>query len=256
MKALTAQQREVVSRVIADEAARREHLVIAVSGAHAYGFPSPDSDVDLKAVHVAPTDAVLGLSEPESAASRMEVIDGVEIDYSSNEIGAVLLGVLAGNGNYLERILGTLTVHESADLDGLKPLVRRALSRRFHRHYRGFGHSQLEALRTAAPATAKKALYVLRTTLTGAHLLRSGALVTDVTQLLDEYGFGAAAALVERKRSAERVALDDAERERWLQQLGRAFAVLDEAEQRSALPIDPPNRDELDAWLIALRRRR
>lgn len=256
MSALTRQQSGVVSRVVAEEAARREHLVIAVSGAHAYGFPSPDSDVDVKAVHVAPTAAVLGLTEPESSASRLEVIDGVAIDYTSNEIGAVLLGVLAGNGNYLERILGALTVHASADLEGLKPLARRALSRRFHRHYRGFGHSQLEALRSGTPGTAKKALYVLRTTLTGAHLLRSGVLVTDVTQLLDEYGFTEAAALVERKQRAERVALDESERERWLQKLERAFTVLDEAEQRSPLPVEPANRDELDAWLIALRRRR
>jgi hypothetical protein len=40
---LTAHQREVMNRVIAEEEARRRHLVIALSGAHAYGFPSPDS---------------------------------------------------------------------------------------------------------------------------------------------------------------------------------------------------------------------
>jgi uncharacterized protein len=256
MSALTEQQSKVVSAVVAEEAARREHLVIAVSGAHAYGFPSPDSDVDLKAVHVVPTDALLGLSDAELAASRMEVIDGVEIDYTSNEIGAVLLGLLAGNGNYLERILGAITVHESAELEGLKPLARRTLSRRYHRHYRGFAFSQLEALRSATPGTAKKALYVLRTTLTGAHLLKTGTLVTDVTRLLDEYGFAAAAALVERKQRAERVALDDAERDTWLRQLDRAFTVLDEAEQRSALPTEAQTRAELDAWLVALRRRR
>ena len=30
-----------------------------VSGAHAYGFPSPDSDFDLKGAHVVPTECLL-----------------------------------------------------------------------------------------------------------------------------------------------------------------------------------------------------
>src|SRR5690606_22403890 len=48
---LAAHPRAVADRVLDEESARRRHLVIALSGAHAYGFPSPDSDLDLKAVH-------------------------------------------------------------------------------------------------------------------------------------------------------------------------------------------------------------
>lgn len=32
-----------------------------ISGAHLYGFPSPDSDFDLRGAHVLPLDAVVGL---------------------------------------------------------------------------------------------------------------------------------------------------------------------------------------------------
>jgi predicted nucleotidyltransferase len=49
---LDAHARAVMDRVIAEEEQRRRHLVIALSGAHAYGFPSPDSDLDLKSIHV------------------------------------------------------------------------------------------------------------------------------------------------------------------------------------------------------------
>ena len=52
---LTAKQAEVARAFVAARAADRRHLVIYLSGAHAYGFPSPDSDLDLKCVHVAPT---------------------------------------------------------------------------------------------------------------------------------------------------------------------------------------------------------
>jgi RNA repair pathway DNA polymerase beta family len=48
---LTEHQARVADRVLDEEATRREHLVVSLSGAHAYGFPSPDSDLDLKCVH-------------------------------------------------------------------------------------------------------------------------------------------------------------------------------------------------------------
>ena len=103
-------QREVAAEVVAHEGLARRHLVVYLSGSHSYGFPSPDSDLDIKAVHTEATGRLLGLSPPPPTASRLEVVRGVEIDYTSNEIGAVLAGVLSGNGNYIERLLGELVL--------------------------------------------------------------------------------------------------------------------------------------------------
>src|SRR6266511_3539003 len=51
-------------RIYGEIAAQPYPLVFAtVSGAHLYGFPSPDSDYDLRGVHVLPLRAVLGLEE-------------------------------------------------------------------------------------------------------------------------------------------------------------------------------------------------
>ncbi|HEY9715819.1 MAG TPA: nucleotidyltransferase domain-containing protein [Trichormus sp.] len=36
-------------------------LFATISGAHLYGFPSPDSDYDLRGVHVLPVKDVIGL---------------------------------------------------------------------------------------------------------------------------------------------------------------------------------------------------
>src|SRR5262245_18548861 len=97
MSALTQKQREVADRVLDEESAQREHLVVSLSGAHAYGFPSPDSDLDLKAVHVAKARDLLALHPSRPRTERMEVVEGVEIDYSSNELQMALVGVLQGN---------------------------------------------------------------------------------------------------------------------------------------------------------------
>ncbi|AUX25786.1 hypothetical protein SOCEGT47_063380 [Sorangium cellulosum] len=253
---LEQHQQEVASRVIAEEEAKRSHLVIALSGAHAYGFPSPDSDLDLKAVHVEPTAQLLGLLRSSASPSRMEVVDGVEIDYTSNEIHPVLLGVLQGNGNYIERILGPLQLLASPELASLRPLVAAALSRRIFRHYVGFATSQLRAWETGGRTSVKKLLYVLRTALTGAHALRTGEIVTDVTALLDPYGFGAARELIEAKRAGEKTTLTPEAADRWAEQASRAFSTLEAAHDSAVLPAEPPNARELDAWLLALRKAR
>jgi uncharacterized protein len=248
----------VVREYVAQQSARRDHLVVYLSGAHAYGFPSPDSDFDLKCVHVAPTRDLVGLTVRDGAADGIETIDGVEIDYGSNEIGPVLRGVLRGNGNYLERLLGALVVAEAAPMQGLRPLVRRSLSQQVHRHYAGFGQSQLRAALEQEPPAAKKVLYVLRTTLTGAHLLRTGALITDLGELADPYGFGDARELIAAKKSGERVALAADTWARWRGALDRAFEVLDAAQRESTLPAEPPDdaSTALETWLVDLRRDR
>lgn len=249
-------QHSVAHRVLMEERRRRSHLVVSLSGAHAYGFPSPDSDLDLKAVHIDPTRVVLGLEQSKTPAQRVEVIDGVEIDYSSNEIQPVLTGILQGNGNYIERILGTLSLESSDELATLRPLVSRALSRQVYRHYLGFATSQLKEFQTAEAPTAKSVLYVLRTALTGAHLLRTGEMAIDLTDHLDRYGFGNARELINAKRAGERTALSDAVRDRWLDEIKRAFAILEEAHASSTLPEQPENRQALNDWLIELRRAR
>jgi predicted nucleotidyltransferase len=253
---LSAEQASVARTVLAEEAAQRDHVVVYLSGAHAYGFPSPDSDLDLKAIHLARTESLLGLRPPTLTHDRMGFVQGVEIDYTSNELGLALAGILKGNGNFLERVLGTCTLLTSPLHEELVPLVQRSLSRRVHAHYRGFATSQQRSL--IGSPTVKKLLYVLRTTLTGTHLLRSGQLVTDVTQLLDEYGFAEARQLVSAKLRGERTLLTEAERDRWQASLARAFAALDAAEQASVLPPEPAPTDvaALEHWLIATRRAR
>lgn len=255
MNALDGKARQVAERVIAEEEARRHHLVIALSGAHAYGFPSPDSDLDLKAIHIEPTRALLGLGTPRLAFDRLEVIDGVEIDYTSNELSPVLAGILSGNGNYIERVLGALLLHRGPEHAELAALVPGVLSRRVHHHYRGFASSQRRAFEAAEQPTAKKLLYVLRTALTGAHLLRSGELRVDLRTVAGEYGFGDVVELIAAKREGERTVLPEAARQAWLARLDGLFALLEEARAQSALPEEPPPEAcaALEEWLVDVR---
>ena len=251
---LSLHQHAVADRVVGEESARREHVVVYLSGAHAYGFPSPDSDLDLKAIHIVPTRALLGLEQPVLTVDRAEVIDGVEIDYTSNELANALAGILQGNGNFLERVLGRNAFTTSPLHEELRVLAKAALSRRVHKHYRGFASSQLRFLER--DPIVKKVLYVLRTALTGTHLLRTGELEADLTRLLDDYGLGDARELVAAKRAGERTAVDPALIETWRPRLATALKGLDDAFARSVLPEAPANAAAIEAWLIETRRSR
>lgn len=250
---LTQAQREAVQALLSREAQARAHVVVALSGAHAYGFPSPDSDVDVKAVHLAPTSEVLGFPRALPSAERLEVLHGVEVDYSSNELGGVLQGVLKGNGNYLERFLSGHLLATSPWLDEVTPLVRGALSRRVARHYLGFAAQQRQEWERGGRASAKKLLYVLRTSLTGTHLLRTGEVVTDVTALLGAYGLDDARELVEQKRRGEAAQLPAALAAAWAGRLDALFDGLRVAEAASVLPEAPANEAQVEAALVRLR---
>jgi hypothetical protein len=252
--ALTAPQQRAAERVLSEEVARRRHLVVSLSGAHAYGFPSPDSDVDLKALHLAPTAKLLGLHPPATSVDRLEVVDGVEIDYTSNEIGAALTGILKGNGNFLERVLAPNALLGSAALEALRPIARRSLSRRLLGHYRGFAQGQTREWERGGCGSAKKLLYVLRTCLTGAHALLTGELVTDLAALADAEGFGRVGELIDAKRLGERAELPAGDASRWRGEVARAFEVLERAARDSPLPEEPPNEPEVESWLVELRR--
>lgn len=247
---MTPHQQLVAGRFLKEAARAREPLVVALSGAHAYGFPSPDSDLDLKAVHIAPTRALLGLRADCPPVEHTEITEGVELDYSSHEIGMVLGGVLKGNGNFIERILGHLLLVRSPALEELQPLVQASLCKRVHHHYRGFAVNQRrEADKTRR---AKKVLYVLRTTLTGTHLLLTGQLVTDLQELAPLYGFHIDD-LLDAKSRSEKQALDDDSFDAAVIRMDSAFGILEAAHDRAILPAEAPNAADLDAWLVRTR---
>lgn len=251
---LTPKQAEVARAFIEAREGERTHLVVYLSGAHAYGFPSPDSDLDLKCVHIAPTRQLVGLTPPDDPPDRIDIVEGVELDYGSNELSPVLRGALKGNGNYIERILGELALGgDSKLLEGARAVVKPVLSRRVAKHYGGFATSQLRAF--DEKPTAKRALYVLRTAATGRKLLATGDLVTDVGRLEDfvprEIG-----ELMAIKRTGEREQLEPDHARVWRTRLADAIDAVDAAWPTSVLPAEPPVSavEAIDAWLQEVRR--
>lgn len=251
---LTPKQAGVARAFVAERERERTHLVVYLSGAHAYGFPSPDSDLDLKCVHIAPTSQLVGLELPAEPPDRIDIVEGVELDYGSNELSPVLRGVLKGNGNFIERILGDLALGgDLALLAEARAVVRPLLSRRVAKHYGGFATSQLRLF--DEKPTAKRALYVLRTAATGRHALAHGEIVTDVARL-SAFVPPEITELLAIKQRGEKQELAPEQVAAWRTRLRAAIDAIDEAWPSSVLPPEPTADAvaALDAWLREVRR--
>ncbi len=228
-------------------------LLVGVTGAHTYGFPSADSDLDLKGIHIAPTAAFLGLGTPHETHDKLEIFEDLECDLTTHEARKALKLLFSGNGNMLERILSPFQLVESDALEALQAIAKKAISKRFVSHYRGFfkGMQREHGIR----GTTKTMLYSLRVPLTGAHLLKTGELCADVRAMGPEYGFGELVdALVSEKRNGEEKgkispALDERGRAAW----SALETLLDETLASSALPSEPENVTEAGEWLTKLR---
>ncbi len=231
-----------------------ELILCGVTGSHHYGFPSHDSDVDLKGIHLAPARALLGLEVPRETHDALLDFEGVEHDLTTHEAQKALGLLLRGNGNMLERILSPLQLVESDDTRALAELASGSLSTRFFGHYRGYFAGMRREHETRRQA--KSLLYTYRVALTGVHLLRTGELRADVLANAAEYGEGGLEELVAFKRErGEKAtidpALDATHRARW----PHLEAMLEEARAASPLPAEPRNAAALGEWLIERRLR-
>ncbi|MDQ8708277.1 nucleotidyltransferase domain-containing protein [Streptomyces sp. LHD-70] len=157
-------------------------LFATVSGAHLYGFPSRDSDVDLRGVHLLPVGSLVGLREPEETRSRMWERDAVEMDLVTHDLRKFVRLMLRRNGYVLEQLLSPLVVHTSdahAELVALAPGV---LTSHHAHHYRGFATTQRRLFDRTGEL--KPLLYAFRVLLTGIHLMRTGEVQAHLPTLL------------------------------------------------------------------------
>lgn len=152
-----------------------------VSGAHLYGFPSVDSDVDLRGVHILPAKEVVGLRTGEETLALSRVRHGVEVDLVTHDLVKFCRLLLRRNGYVLEQLLSPLVVSTSPVHEEMIAAVPGCLTRHHAHHYLGFARTQWRLFERSGEL--KPLLYTFRVLLTGIHLMRGGAVVADLTRL-------------------------------------------------------------------------
>lgn len=229
-------------------------LFATISGAHLYGFPSPDSDYDVRGVHVLPLAEVVGLDSGRETVEVSEVRDGLEIDLVTHDVKKFFGLLLKKNGYVLEQLYSPLIVQTSAAHEELKELARGCVTRHHSHHYFGFAETQWKLFDKERPRRVKPLLYVFRVLLTGIHLMRTGAVEANLRVLNEEFSLPYLPELIARKlQGPERSTLEDADISFYHGEYERLRALLEESTQSSALPETPSARAALDDLLIRLR---
>lgn len=229
-------------------------LFVTISGAHLYGFPSPDSDYDVRGVHVLPVGEVVGLDPGRETVEVSEVREGLEIDLVTHDVKKFFGLLLKKNGYVLEQLYSPLVVKSSPAHEELKEIARGCVTRHHSHHYFGFAETQWKLFDKERPRRVKPLLYVFRVLLTGVHLMRTGTVEANLRALNDEFKLDYLPDLIDRKlQGPERSTLDDADVDFYRGEYERLRALLEEAYQASTLPEAPSTRDALNDLLVRLR---
>jgi predicted nucleotidyltransferase len=226
-------------------------LFVTVSGAHLYGFPSADSDVDLRGCHLLSLRDVVGLDLPDQTVERKLDLAGVEVELVSHDLGKYLRLLVKNNGYVLEQILSPLVVAGQGFLEQLRPLARRCITRHHYHHYRGFFATQRKMLEKQQPKLLKTLLYAYRVLLTGIHLMRAGEVEANLSHLAGLYQRPFLLELIAQKRQ-EKGPAQDLDWNFHDRQLRELEALLDLAFQESVLPEDR-DRQAVHHFLIDCR---
>ncbi len=241
----------------------REHpyplLFATVSGAHLYGFASPDSDFDLRGVHVTPMVVLTGLQRVDDTVKRSHMRDGMEVDLVTHEARKFFRLLLGDNGYVLEQLFSPLVVHTTAMHDELKAVARGCVTRPCVRHYLGFSVNQWLLFNEESPRRLKPLLYTFRVLLSGIHLMRTGEVNANLQSCNEALGRAKLPyidEIVARKvNGTEGVTLTGGDVSFYESEYARLRAMLVAESERSTLPLLNDAAPALSDLLFRIRTR-
>jgi len=237
-------------------------LFATISGAHLYGFPSPDSDFDLRGAHLLPIGQVVGLGSRADTIEDSRVIEGLEMDIVTHDIAKFFGLLLKKNGYVLEQLCSPLVVQTSPGHQELKAIAEGdsgaggLLTSHHAHHYLGFARTQWNLFIKESPRRVKPLLYVYRVLLTGIHLMRSGRVEANLAALNHEFKLPFVGDLIARKLAGpEQSELGEADIEFHTAEYRRLASMLEAAQAGSQLPESPAEgaRRALNDLLVRLR---
>jgi len=231
-------------------------LLMTVSGSHLYGFPSPDSDYDLRGVYILPVREVIGLYDGRETLDTMVMRDGIEIDTVLYDVKKFFGLLLKKNGLVLEQIYSPLVVYTTPEHEELKVLARKCISRHHKHHYYGFAEGQWKLFHKQQPHQVKPLLNIYRILLTGIHLMRSGEVEANLLRLNDIFKLPYVPDLIARKLAGpEYAVLESADVAFHQREYERLLKELQQSAEESSLPDGPTvdDKNALNDLLMRLR---
>lgn len=231
-------------------------LFVTVSGAHLYGFASPDSDYDLRGAHAIDLKSMLGLDTPRETYEVLDRDAEVEMDLVTHDIRKCFAMLLGRNGYVLEQIVSPLVVHAGEGFAELRDIAMSCLTRHHRHHFRSFATNQWDRVAGPSRGTVKGLLYSYRPLLAGINLMEERVMDSNLRKLNEKFRLPSIDELIERKvGGAETQPLCEADMDFHRQQFEQLNARLEASAEKSGLPEAPAPkaRAQLNDLLVRLR---
>ena len=232
-------------------------LFATVSGAHLYGFPSPDSDFDLRGAHVTPAALLTGLDRVTETVKSSHVREGIEVDLVTHEVRKFFMLLLRNNGYVLEQLYSPLVVHGTTEHEELKTIARGCITRSCVRHYLGFAANQWMLFESESPRRVKPLLYVFRVLLSGIYMMRIGEVNASLPECNTALGDGRLQWLDEliaqKREGGEQGTLSGEDFSTYEREYARLRACLTTEAERSTLPDAATSESALKDLLRRIR---
>ena len=229
-------------------------IFATISGAHLYGFPSPDSDFDLRGIHLLPLKEVVGLRIGPETIERSGVQDGCEIDLVTHDAKKFFGLLLKKNGYVLEQVFSPLVVHTTPEHAELKEIAAHCITRHHAHHYLGFAETQWKLFEKEKPPRVKPLLYVYRVLLTGIHLMQTGVVEANLVQLNETEKLPYLGDLIQQKiAGVEKQRLAETDLSFHRDEYHRLRDKLQKTHEASDLPDAPRGSTALHDLLVRLR---
>ena len=229
-------------------------LFATISGAHLYGFSSPDSDYDLRGVHILPNKEVVGLKPVRETIELSKLEDDLELDLVTHDIKKFFSLLLKRNGYVLEQLYSPLVVHTTPEHKELKAIATNCITRHHSHHYLGFAKTQWRLFEKGNPRKVKPLLYVYRVLLTGIYLMRTGIIEANLVKLNEQFQLSYLEDLIAQKTTrAEKSILEDEQIDFYQQEYERLQNELTMAFQNSHLPETSSAQAALNDLLVRVR---
>jgi len=246
---------EVISEIkkrLAGKPAKMINLMI--SGAHLYGFPSPDSDIDYRGMFQIHTAKLIGLQRPKDVFELKHKNAEIVLFELSKEIGLAL----SGNCNVLEHINAKQIV-STAEFIKLRQLINNAWGKiGIYNSYKGMATFNYKKFVLQGKNTVKKYLYVFRGLMAGIYALQTGQIEPDVFQLNKYFKIPEVKQLIKLKRAGIEVSPipEDMDTGNLEQRINELFERIDKAFEKSKIPDRPEEEDvnKINEFLISIRK--
>lgn len=243
---------QLLTNIVADQP--YSLLFATISGAHLYGFPSQDSDYDLRGVHILPNSNILGLYEPKETIRSNKMIENIELDLVTYELTMFFKMLLKRDGNVLEQLYSPLIIHTTPEHDTLKEIAKGCITKHHAFHYFGFAQAQWKLFHRDKPHRVKPLLYIYRVLLTGIYLMQAGIVEPNLVQLNEHFKLTYIPELIEQKiSSSEHATLNKTDVDFHKNEYERLRILLETAHSETHLPENPTCKAKLNELLLSIR---